>query len=178
MQLYRLPSGAVHVPQPVVVRALWAFAQQRHVSPFSPLLVIPRYADDSVKGTIMDNILYMIPVVWGRLGKSVYELIAAVRAATPKLKRQSNRTGGRPPEALLAAAVASDITSLADVLDVALPVVCGSRKGKSKVLYGYTDMRGLLTATTLLRAVLANQDHVLSDGIGIDAVFLALVHRS
>ena len=125
------------------------------MSPFSPLLSAPVPTDNSTKGTVVDNMLFMVPAVWGRLGKTVYQLIAALHAATPEPKQ---RDAAAAPAA---AAWSSDITPLAEVLDVALPVMCGSRNERSRT----GDVPARLTAAALLRAVLENKDHVQSDGI-------------
>lgn len=89
----------------------------------------------------------MALAVWGRRGKSLYDLVSAVHVATP-----------HPPAALWS----DDVDSVKELLaKLPLPTVCGSRNEASRD----EDVPGRLLAANVIRAVVAGKDVVLPAGV-------------
>ena len=141
--------------QPVAVSTMWGFASkfgiQEKVSPYSVLLPELPPTDNKTVGNILDNVLYMMPAVWGRRLQTLYDLVKAIQDATvasgpgdPSLSRGDD-----------------NVDSLeAELRALPLPTLCGSRNEKSKA----SDTPGRLRAADVVRAVIGKQDTVRSQG--------------
>ncbi len=125
--------------QSVVIDALWKFAKEKQLFPYSALLPTVASTEPSVNGLIVDNMFYMMPAVWGRKGKTLYVLLKAIAAATPSFS--------------------GSLSSLKKALKIKLPTVCGARNVKRK--QGFPCR---LTAWAVISAALRGSDTVMSAG--------------